>query len=127
MTSFFSGFLATIITLPLLSFFLFFILLRSLMEQKRKAFQLSIDLTTIILIYSVYFLGQVIFNVSLLAYIFIFILIIAIIFLFLQWKVTEDIHVLKVLKGVWRCNFLFFLIFYFSLTIYGLSQRIGDL
>ncbi|MFZ3588027.1 DUF3397 domain-containing protein [Bacillus sp. DJP31] len=127
MTSFFSGVIATIITVPLLGFLLLFTVFRFILEKKRKAFQLSVDLTTILLMYSVYYLGQVIFNISFLSYILIFVLIIAIIFLFLQWKVNEEVHFLKVLKGVWRCNFLFFLVFHFALTIYGLTERMREL
>jgi hypothetical protein len=54
-------------------------------------------------------------------------LVIAIIFLFLQWKVNEEVNFRKVIKGVWRCNFLFFVLFHVGLTIYGLTKRIWEL
>ncbi|KAA0548036.1 DUF3397 domain-containing protein [Bacillus sp. BGMRC 2118] len=127
MASLFSGVLATFITIPLLSFLLFFIALRTFVEKKKRAFQYSVDVTTFFLIFSVNYLGQVIFNVSFVSYILIFILLIAIIFLFLQWKVNEEVKFTKVVKGVWRCNFLFFLVFHFGLMIYGLSIRIWEL
>lgn len=127
MASLFSGVLATIITIPLLGFILFFIILRSLVEKKKRAFQYSVDMTTFFLIFSVNYLGQVIFNVSFVSYILIFILFIAIIFLFLQWKVNEEVKFFKVVKGVWRVNFLFFLVFHLGLTVYGLTIRIGEL
>lgn len=127
MASLFSGVLATIITIPLLGFIIFFMILRSTMEKKRKAFQFAVDITTFFLIFSVNYLGQVIFHVSFVSYILIFIILITIIFLFLQWKVNEEIQFTKVIKGVWRCNFLFFLVFHLGLTIYGLTVRIVDL
>jgi hypothetical protein len=127
MTSLFSWVIATIITVPLLGFILLFTLFRIVFEKKRKAFQYSVDISTFLLMFSVYYLGQVIFNVSFFSYIFIFILFIAIIFVFFQWKVNEEIHVRKIMKGVWRCNFLFFLLFHIGLTIYGITKRIWEL
>ncbi|MFD1735714.1 DUF3397 domain-containing protein [Bacillus salitolerans] len=127
MISFFSSIIAILITVPLIGFILFFIVLRTLLSNKKKAFQYSIDITTLLLMISVYYLGFVIFNISLLSSIMIIVLLIAIIFLFLQRKINEEIHFSKVLKGVWRSTFLLFFLIHICLLIYGLSVRIWEI
>jgi hypothetical protein len=126
MTSLLSWLFATIVTVPLIGFLLVFSILRLVVDHKRRAFHYSIDITTLLLILSVYFLGQVVFGISLLAPILIFTLVIGIIFIFLNWKVSEEINIRKVIKGVWRCNFLFFLLFYLVFILYGIVVRVWE-
>jgi hypothetical protein len=127
MTSLLAWIFATIITVPLLGFILVFSILRLVVDQKRRAFHYSIDITTLLLIISVYFLGQVVFGISLLAHILIFTLAMGIIFVFINWKVNEEVKIRKVIKGVWRCNFLFFIIFNLVFIVYGIVERVWEL
>ncbi|WP_246940214.1 DUF3397 domain-containing protein [Bacillus pinisoli] len=127
MSSFFSWIFATVITAPLLGFVVIFTVLRSVLSSKKRAFHYSVDATTLLLMISVYFLGKVIFNITLLTPIIVFTLLIAIIFVFINWKVREEIHIQKVIKGVWRFNFLFFFICHIVLMIWGISSRVWEL
>ncbi|MBM7659467.1 hypothetical protein JOC85_000234 [Bacillus mesophilus] len=127
MTSLLAWIFATIITVPLLGFVLVFSILRLVVDQKRRAFHYSIDITTLLLIISVYFLGQVVFGISLFAHILIFTLVLAIIFVFINWKINEEVKINKVIKGVWRCNFLVFLVIYLVFIVYGIVERVWEL
>jgi hypothetical protein len=52
---------------------------------------------------------------------------VAIIFTIIHWKVSEDIHFLKLLKGIWRLNFLLFFTAYFIVSICGLFIHIFEM
>ncbi|WP_456275594.1 DUF3397 domain-containing protein [Bacillus sp. AK128] len=127
MTSLLAWIFATIITLPLLGFLLAFTVLKKFVIHKRRAIHYSIDITTFLLMISVYYLGQVVFGISLLAHILIFILIMTIIFIFLNWKLNDEIQMPKVIKGVWRSLFLCFLVLNVVLVVYGIIERILEL
>ncbi|MBG9814804.1 DUF3397 domain-containing protein [Priestia endophytica] len=127
MGSIFSAILATLITLPLVAFILFYAVLRKVLGSNRRAFHLSIDITTVILIFSVYCLSAVIWEGSHLWLILLILLTIAALTTLLQWKKTKDVQFKRVLKGFWRVSFLLFFIAHLALFIYGIFSRLQNI
>jgi hypothetical protein len=117
-------FLATFVTLPILAFYLIYIVCVKTTRNKKRSFKLAVDLSTILFIISVHFIVYEIWEVSLFGFILLLILIIAIIFTIIHWKIAEDIQLSKLLRGIWRFNFLLFFLIYFLLSIYGLFIRV---
>lgn len=117
-------FIAAVITLPLLGWYIAYIITVKITKRKSYSVKLASDLSAIIFILAVYFIMAEIWNQSLLWLIFIIILSVAIIFTFIHWKVAGDIHIWKLFRGIWRFNFLLFFILYIALSIYGLILRI---
>lgn len=116
--------LATILTLPVLFFYLVYIVTVKLNKNKKKAFRLAVDASTIVFIASVHFLIIEVWGKSLLWLIFVLILIVAIVFTIINWKITEEIQPRRLIRGVWRFNFMLFFVIYFFLAFYGLVLRI---
>jgi hypothetical protein len=115
---------ATFVTIPVLSFFITYMISRKMTKNKKKSFLVSTDVMTLFLILSVNYLALAIWGESFLWQIVLLLLVIIMITLVLQWKVKQDIHLHKVLKGFWRISFLLFFIGHIGLTIYGLIFRI---
>ncbi|MCA1029966.1 DUF3397 domain-containing protein [Bacillus timonensis] len=124
MSGIFAGIMATIITLPVIGFLLFYIIFKWVMKNDRKSFLYSVDLSTLLLVLSVHFL-----IVSLTGKQYLWLIIMALIsiflgFLFLHLKYQKEIVLKKVFKGFWRFTFLLFLFTYLILFIVGLTNRI---
>ncbi|OIJ13266.1 hypothetical protein BKP37_12250 [Anaerobacillus alkalilacustris] len=115
---------ATFVTLPLLAFYFVYIISVKTTKNKRRSIKLAVDVTTILFIFAVYYIAYELWAFSLFWLILIAILIVAIIFTIIHWKLYKDIELKKLIKGIWRLNFLLFLIVYFLLSIYGLFSRI---
>ncbi|OIJ17736.1 hypothetical protein BKP45_19400 [Anaerobacillus alkalidiazotrophicus] len=115
---------ATFVTLPLLAFYFVYIVSVKTTKNKRRSIKLAVDVTTILFIFAVYYIAYELWALSLFWLILIAILIVAIIFTIIHWKLSKDIELKKLIKGIWRLNFLLFLIVYFLLSIYGLFSRI---
>jgi hypothetical protein len=124
MTALFSGLLATIVTIPFLGFAIIYFVSTKMIEDKKRSIKLAADGSTIIFIISVHFIVHEIWQQSYLWLILIVILVTAIAMAFLQRSLYEDIHVLKLVKGIWRVNFLLFVLVYILLFTYGLTTRI---
>lgn len=127
MSGLLSAFVATLVTAPILGYLLVFIISKQIIKNHRRSVRLAIDVTTLLLIVSVHFLIQTIWNQSLFWVILIVLLLIAITFAILHWKVKEEINIKKVLLGFWRFSFLLFSLAYLFLVIYGLFIRIFGL
>lgn len=119
--------LATFVTLPILAFYLIYIVTVKITKNKKYSIKLAVDLSTIIFIISVYYIAYEIWSFSLFWFILIAILLVAIIFTLIHWKVSDDIDMVKLIKGIWRVNFILFFIAYFILSIYGLFVRISSI
>lgn len=124
LTHLISGLIATVITLPFIALFIIYFISFKLTKNKKKSFQHTVDFSTILFIISVYTLSYVIWEKSFLWLMILFFIVVAMILVFLQWKITEDIKLKRLLKGFWRFNFLFFFLGYFGLIFYGLYVRI---
>ncbi|WNF35561.1 DUF3397 domain-containing protein [Bacillaceae bacterium IKA-2] len=119
--------LATLITLPLLAFYLMYIITVKTIKNKKIAIKRSVDLSTILFIVAVYFIAYEIWSISLFWFVLITIISVAIIFTIIHWKYSNDIHLSKLLKGIWRLNFILFFLVYIILSIYGLLLRISQM
>jgi hypothetical protein len=118
---------ATIVTVPLLGLIMTYVATLKLTGDRAAAFRFSADISTVLFMISVYYIMYEIWETSFLWLIIIVFLSTAILFSFLQWKLTEDVRLKKVMKGTWRFNFLIFSAAYLILFTYGLINRLSEL
>ena len=115
---------ATLVTIPLIGFYLVYIISVKISKDKVFALKLAADGTTVLFVIAVYFIVFEIWDLRLAWLFILFFLVTAIAFTLLHWKKYEDIEISKVVKGVWRFQFIFFFVVYFVLIIYGLFSEI---
>ncbi len=120
----FAWILATFITLPILFFYLVYFVTVKMNKNKKRAFRLAVDLSTIFFILATNFIIKEIWDVSLFWVIIVVMLMIAIVFTIIHWKLAEDILLSKMLRGIWRFHFLLFFALYIILSLYGLIFKI---
>ncbi len=124
MSNVFASILATFVTLPILAFYLIYIVNVKRTKNKKNALKLAVDGSTILFMFAVYYIALEIWGESFFWLIITTVLLVAIIFTLIHWKLSQDIHFGKLLKGILRFNFLLFFVVYFLLSIYGLFVRI---
>lgn len=120
MSAWTSGLISFFIICPLFFYLIVFIISKLITKNHRFSVHIALDLSTIFFIISVHFLIQSIWNVSLLAYIIIMMLIIAMVFVIVYWRVNQEITYKKVVRGIWRIQFLLFFCLHVLLMTYGL-------
>ncbi|WNS77071.1 DUF3397 domain-containing protein [Bacillus sp. DTU_2020_1000418_1_SI_GHA_SEK_038] len=125
MISFFSSIIATFVTIPLLGYFLVFIICKQVTKQHKKSVHMALDVSTFLFIISVHYLILAIWEQSFLWVIFLSLLVLAIIFVLLHWKIKHEINLPLVFRGFWRFNFLLFFTAYVVLTVIGLIQSVS--
>lgn len=111
-------------TIPLLGYIIVFVISKLLTKNHRKSVKIAIDVTTLLFVISDYYFIKAIWGVSLFWLILLIMMIIAITFVLAHWKINHEIQFIKVFKGFWRFNFLFFGFIYILLLIYGLILRV---
>lgn len=119
-----SGLIATLVTLPIISYVIFFIVAKQLTKNHRRAVRMAMDLSTVFFIFSVNYLIMAIWNKHLFWLIMVFILTIACSVVLVHYKVNQEIVFEKVLKGFWRLNFVCFFGMYVLLCFIGIITRI---
>ncbi|RSD28298.1 DUF3397 domain-containing protein [Mesobacillus subterraneus] len=124
MPGFFSAFVATLITVPMIGYLAVFIISKQITGNHRRSVNLAIDFSTFLLVLSVHFLILTIWDRSYLWLILIVLFGLAAIFVFIHWKFKEEIVLPKVFKGFWRFNFLLFFSAYIILVVFGLIKRL---
>lgn len=115
-----------LITVPILCYFIVFVISKWLTKNQRKSIHHASDYSTLFFIFSVHFLILTIWGKSLLWIMVLLLLFIAAIFAVVHWKVKGEIIFTKVFKGFWRFNFLMFFIAYIALTFIGLLIRVTE-
>lgn len=115
---------AAVVTVPVLGWIVVYWITLSWTGYKKRAFRLAADVTTILLMFSVYYIAREIWHVSFLWLILIVIFGSAILFSVLQWKTSEDLYLKKIIKGTWRFNFLLFAMAYIVLSFYGIVNTL---
>ncbi|RXI98113.1 DUF3397 domain-containing protein [Anaerobacillus alkaliphilus] len=115
---------ATLVTLPIICFYLIYIISVKTSKNKKKSIKLAVDLSASFFIIAVYYIAYEIWALSLFWVILILIIIVAMIFTVIHWKISEDIQLGKLIKGIWRFNFILFFLAYLVLSIYGLVLSI---
>lgn len=116
--------LATIITIPIIGWYVAYIIHVKITKKKKRAIRFASDMSTILFIVAVYFIMYEIWQRSFLSVILIVIFSVALIFTLLHYKSAKDIHIPRLLKGIWRMNFLFFFGSYLVLLFFGLIVRV---
>ncbi|MBM7692373.1 quinol-cytochrome oxidoreductase complex cytochrome b subunit [Peribacillus deserti] len=124
MTQIVSVFAATLITVPILSYLLTFIVAKQITKSHRKSVHISADFATLFFMLSVHYMIKTIWNISLFWVLILFLLLVAVSVSILNYKYREEIDFFRVLKGFWRINFILFIVFYMILTIYGTIQGV---
>lgn len=121
----FAWFVATVVTIPIFGWYLIYIITVKLTKRKQQSIRLAVDGSCILFIAAVYFIMYELWQQSFLWIILTLFFLVAIIFTFIHWKITEDIFVSKLLRGIWRTNFIIFFCLYFLLIGYGLISRVA--
>lgn len=119
-----SGLLATLVTLPILSYILIFIGAKTWTKNHRRSVHIAMDLSTVLFIVSVHYLIIAIWDKHLFWLIMLFVLAIGCSVVLVHYKVKQEIIFEKVLKGFWRLNFICFFFTYILLILFGVVTRI---
>ncbi|WP_371017469.1 DUF3397 domain-containing protein [Pseudalkalibacillus sp. JSM 102089] len=119
-----SWIVATAVTIPLLAWYLVYIITVKTTRKKKFSFRLAVDVSTIFFILSVHFILVELLGQSFLLVILLMIIGAAGAFTVLHWKMKDDVEIHKVIKGAWRFNFLLFSTGYIVLVLIGLVHRI---
>jgi hypothetical protein len=119
---FISSIITIFLTVPLLGFFIIFIINKLITKNSRKSFHKALDYSTILFIMAVHFLVVTIWGKSLFWLILLVLIMIAMVFVLIHWKIRGEIILPKVFKGFWRFNFLIFFVAYISLTLFGILR-----
>lgn len=122
MNSFISSIITIFLTVPLLGFFIIYVLNKFITKNTRKSFHKALDYSTILFIIAVHFLLITIWGKSFFGLILLVLLVIAMFFVVIHWKIKGEIIFTKVFKGFWRFNFLIFFLAYISLTVFGILR-----
>ncbi|WP_100373303.1 DUF3397 domain-containing protein [Bacillus sp. FJAT-45037] len=124
MTTALTWLIATVITIPLLGWYVVYIITVKLTKNKSRAIRLASDASVIFLIAAVYFIILELWSRSFFWLLLTIFFLIALIFTIIHWKVAGDIHVRKLFRGIWRFNFLLFFFLYLILSGYGIVTRV---
>lgn len=126
MTNIIAWLVATIVTLPLLGWYVIYITTVKMTKNKRTSIRFASDWSTILFMAAVYFIIFEIWGFSFHWVILAVFFLIALLFTLMHWRVSGDIHIRKLFKGIWRFNFILFLVTYLILSSYGLVTRIME-
>lgn len=118
---------ATLVTIPLIGLYLVYLIAVKTTHNKLYAIKLAVDCTMLLFVMAVYFIIVEIWGLSLVWLFVLFFLFTGAVFTFLHWRMHEDIHLKKVIKGVWRFQFFVFFCLYFILLFYGLISKMISL
>lgn len=124
MSSAISILIATVVTIPFIGWYLIYIITVKIMKKRAKAVRIASDSSTILFIAAVNFILLELWGRSLLWVIFLVIFLIAFLFTLVHWKVDGDIHIKRLMTGIWRTNFIVFILAYVCFCAYGLFTRI---
>jgi hypothetical protein len=119
-----TGFLAIMITAPIVVWIILITLFQRATKNSHKATKISADLSTIFFILSTVFATEVIFGFYTLPWIVILLIVILVFSLVRLWRKQQEVVLLKAIKGFWRMSFLLFFIFYHVCVLCGILQRI---
>jgi hypothetical protein len=120
LVSLLAGFVATIITMPVIGVTLIYIICKLIGKNNRTSIYLTIDFSTILFIFAVNSLLFVMVGTSVLGIILLAMILTLLIFVIIHWKLKQEIILSKVLKGFWRFTFLMFTFTYLILFFSGM-------
>ena len=124
MENVFASLIAAGIIVPALVYIAVYVIAKSVFGNNRKAAKLSIDVTTFFLILAVHFAAQAMLGESYIWLILIILVLTASIVLIVQYKVKDEVDLIRFMKGFWRMTFLLFGTAYFLLCLAGIAGRV---
>ena len=124
MGGFINWIISILITLPIISLFLLYIIIRIFIDNKRKSVLLTIDLSTIFFIISVHFHLLTIFEKSLLVVILLVIGCLSLFFYYVERRKSKRPSIKRITRNTWRFSFLFFVTSYIVLTVLGFTSEV---
>lgn len=124
MENIFAGLIAAGIIVPALVYIAVYVIAKSVFRNNRKAAKLSIDVTTFFLILAVHFAAQAMLGESYIWLILIILVLTASIVLIVQYKVKDEVDLIRFMKGFWRMTFLLFGTAYLLLCLAGIAGRV---
>jgi hypothetical protein len=119
MVSILANLSATIITIPIIGLAVIYLLSKAFLKSRKKTWLFTIDLTTLLLMFSVHYLLLVLLGESFLWIIVMIVFTIILFFGWVHWRKTNELNMRKVLKGSWRFTFLLLAASYLALLITG--------
>ncbi|WP_035186368.1 DUF3397 domain-containing protein [Alteribacter aurantiacus] len=114
-----AGVIATLITAPIISMYLVYLVSVKLTRNKVFALKVAVDVSLIFFMLSVHFFILEIWGISLIGYVLALLLLTAIGFTIVHWKMYEDVEFVRIMKGVWRFQFVLFFVLHFVLMFVG--------
>lgn len=112
--------IALLATIPYITFFLCFLVLRNITKRATFSTKMAADFSTVFFLLSVNGILFMIFNQNFLVWMIVLFLFFTIIILIFQWKVDSEIQVLRAIRIVWRFGFIIGAIGYLILTPVGI-------
>lgn len=126
MAQFIADLFAVFATLPFLSFFIIYIIAYVRTKSKKESIRWAINITTLFLLFTVSGMMESITGSTAGFWWMIVILILcAGGLLLLQWKIRQQIYLVKVLRSLWYVSFLLFSITYLILIPIGIFTYYG--
>lgn len=119
-----SAFIATLVTLPVVGYLIVFVVTKQWTKNHRKAVQYGINSSVLLLIVSVHFLIQSIFNMSLLWLVISVVLLLSIAVVLVHLRFKEEIQYAKLLRGMIRLNAFVFTLSYLVLVVVGITKNL---
>ncbi|WP_368659169.1 DUF3397 domain-containing protein [Metabacillus halosaccharovorans] len=124
MGGFINWIISILITLPIISLFLLYIIIRIFIDNQRKSILLTIDLSTVFFIVSVHFHFIAIFEKSFLLFIILGISCLILFFYYVEKTKFKNPSIKRVARNTWRSAFLLFVAGYIILTVLGFTSGV---
>jgi hypothetical protein len=119
-----SNFIALVVTLPFMAFLLLYLGFYLFFQERQPALKWSIDITMLLLIFSVAVMYNTIFESSFGFWLILIVLIILVGVLGgLQNQIRGVMNIPKLIKGAWRLGFLLLTFSYFLLFFWGIGKN----
>ena len=114
------GIVGFFILVPFLPMFISRKILNRFVKNKRKAKRIAFEIATPFFLLAIYALLDVIYDVKILWIIFLIILILAMITIVVQWKINDEVQILKIARSTIRIVFPISFFVYIILMCNGL-------
>ena len=114
------GIVGFFILVPFLPMFISRKILNRFVKNKRKAKRIAFEIATPFFLLAIYALLDVIYDVKILWIIFLIILILAMITTVVQWKINDEVQILKIARSTIRIVFTISFFVYIILMCNGL-------
>ena len=112
--------IALFLIIPIAFTFILYWLLRKIGLSKNKSFGYASDCTTPLFIISLPIIFHTIWGYSIHLVFYTSLIVFAIIMTYIEWRSKKEIHIVPLLKKIWRFYFLFFMLLYVIFMIVGL-------